>query len=445
MNKTDTITALATPTGYGGVGIIRLSGPESYAIALKLTHKKYLKPRYAHYTNIYDSKHEVLDQGITLYFKSPHSFTGEDVVELQMHGGPILLNMILDATLQAGARLAEAGEFSQRAFLNDKIDLVQAESIADLINSQSIQATKSAQRSLSGVFSNEITILQTQLIQLRMHVESAIDFPEEEIDFLADETIAFQFQQIQFTLNSLLEASQQGAILSNGINVVILGKPNAGKSSLLNALTQEDTAIVTNIPGTTRDILKERILIDGVPIHIIDTAGLRKTDNIVEEEGIKRAIQSSEKADHILYLIDANHPEETIMIPASIQHIPLSIVYNKCDLLTQPLQIPPHKNTHIQISAKHKKGLEKLKKHLLHSVGYHSQGENTIIARTRHVNALKDAAQHLQSAHIHLQHKTGELLAEELRLTQQCLSKITGEYSSDDLLGEIFSSFCIGK
>lgn len=446
--NSDTISAIATAPGKGGVGIIRISGKDAYAIAHKITQTP-LKARHAHFLPFKDANNETLDQGIALYFKAPHSYTGEDVVELQAHGGPVVLNLILQTTIEHGARLAKPGEFTERAYLNDKIDLAQAEAIADMIDASSEQAAKSAMRSLQGGFSQHIDTLVESLIQLRIHVEAAIDFPEEEIDFLADEHIKTQLLQVQHNVDSVLYNSKQGALLREGVEIVIAGKPNAGKSSLLNALAGKESAIVTDIEGTTRDTLREYIQINGIPVHIIDTAGLRVSNDVIETEGVRRALEAIKKADHILLVADINDtkdkkitelaPEFFTHIPS---HIPITYIYNKVDLTDH--NSDNHDN-HLYISAKHDIGINKLRDYLLKAIGYEQTTEGVFTARERHINALTKAQDHLEMAFSHLIHKDGELLAEELNLAQKQLSSITGEFSTDDLLGEIFSSFCIGK
>ncbi|WP_119344355.1 tRNA uridine-5-carboxymethylaminomethyl(34) synthesis GTPase MnmE [Facilibium subflavum] len=445
----DTIAAIATASGRGGVGIVRISGKGAYTIGQKITHSK-LKPRFAHFLPFFDQKNEILDQGIALYFKAPHSYTGEDIIELQAHGGPVILNMILQSVIDHGARMANPGEFTQRAYLNDKIDLAQAESIADLIDASSQQAAKCATRSLQGQFSNKIDQLVAQLIQLRVHVEAAIDFPEEEIDFLADNAIKTKLQSVTESLNLTLQASQQGALLREGVEIVIAGKPNAGKSSLLNALAGKESAIVTDIEGTTRDTLREYIQLNGIPVHIIDTAGLRESKDIIETEGVKRALQAIQKADHILLVADIKDTKDQDIMQLAPKffkdippHIPITYIYNKIDL--DPQNTHQNHDNHLYISAKKDIGINQLRNHLLKAIGYQQTSESLFTARKRHINALKTAQAHLDTAHQHLENKTGELLAEELNLAQKSLSSITGAFSADDLLGEIFSSFCIGK
>ena len=441
----DTIAAIATPPGNGGVGVIRISGPSASQIAQQLA-GKLPKPRYASLCRFQEFDGSIIDQGLMLYFPGPASFTGEDVLELQGHGGNVVLNMLLRRILALGARLAEPGEFSQRAFLNDKIDLAQAEAIADLITSGTEQAVRSAQQSMQGVFSNQIHELIDELIELRVFIEAAIDFVDEEIDFLGDGVVAARIQRLQSKLIVISQAAQQGRLLHDGMTVVLAGKPNAGKSSLLNALAGHDAAIVTDIAGTTRDVLRERIQIDGMPLHIIDTAGLRESDNVVEQEGIRRAQLEIEKADRVLLLLDATDAEdslESFNLPAQAK---ITRVYNKIDLLG----LEPHIQTSeqgaaIYLSAKSGEGLELLTTHLKQSVGFSETNDNVFVARARHIQALQQAAIAIDNASAQLQVAAHELVAEELRQAQQHLSSITGEFTSDDLLGEIFSSFCIGK
>ena len=445
----DTIAAIATPPGQGGVGIVRVSGPLSTVVAEKIF--GYCpNPRKADYGNFVDTDKNLIDQGLTLYFKAPHSFTGEDVVEFQAHGGPFVLDLLLQQILKLGVKPARAGEFTERAFLNNKIDLAQAESIADLIAADSEQAVRAAVRSMHGEFSKIIHQLVEKLVQLRIYVESALDFPEEEIDFLADDAIATQLQEIRETLSNVQQTARQGSLLKEGMTVVIAGKPNAGKSSLLNQLAGSETAIVTDIPGTTRDILKEHIQIDGLPLHIIDTAGLRETDDAVESEGVKRAMLAIESADRILNVIDVNdiNNKDIDDLLGDVKKLPtMTTIFNKIDNKRKsPAKIESENNTCIYLSAKTGEGLDLLRQHLKECMGYTQNSEGQFIARRRHLDAIKNTAAHLSKAHINLHElQAGELLAEELKFAQEELSLITGEFSSDDLLGRIFSDFCIGK
>ncbi len=447
--KNDTIAAIATPPGRGGVGIVRVSGPRVKQIAEAVL-LKCPAPRDARYLSFKDSNNTVMDQGIALLFQSPNSFTGEDVLELQGHGGPIVLDMLLSRVVELGARLAQPGEFSERAFLNDKLDLAQAEAIADLIDSSSVEAARSALRSLQGEFSQRIHVLVEAMIKLRIYVEAAIDFPEEEIDFLADSAITDQLTTIIDELNNILAQAQQGCLLREGMNVVIAGQPNAGKSSLLNKLAQRELAIVTDIAGTTRDTLRQEISIDGLPIHIIDTAGLRESTDTVEQIGIERAWTEIEQADRILLLIndgDGITAADQIIIDKLPHNIGVTVVRNKIDISNQPAGMNEGSlGKEIALSAKTGEGLELLTKHLKECVGYQAAGEGSFMARRRHVNALQRALQLVLHGQQELElHQAGELLAEDLRLAQEALNEITGEFSSDDLLGRIFSSFCIGK
>ena len=443
MNN-DTIAAIATPSGQGGVGIIRISGNKAPEIA-EIISGLCPAPRYVHYGMFTGANKTTIDSGLTLYFKKPFSFTGEDVVELHAHGGPVVLDILLKEILQYGVRPACAGEFTERAFLNDKIDLAQAEAIADLIAADSEQAARAAMRSLQGEFSAIIHQLVEELTQLRIYVESALDFPEEEIDFLADDAIANKLIVVKQKLSAVKKSAQQGRLLKEGMTVVIAGKPNAGKSSLLNQLAGQESAIVTEIPGTTRDILREHIQIDGLPLHIIDTAGLRDSDDIVEQEGVKRAKQMIEKADRILFVVDIKDNDKTVLetLPKSIG---ITTIVNKIDTENRSSEIIENQNTKIYLSAKTGDGIDLLKQHLKNCMGYQQKTEGQFIARRRHLDAIDKTEQHLKIADKNLhQLKAGELLAEELRLAQEELSSITGEFSSDDLLGRIFSDFCIGK
>jgi len=443
MNN-DTIAAIATPAGQGGVGIIRISGNKTPEIA-KMISGLCPAPRYAHYGKFTGANKTTIDSGLTLYFKKPFSFTGEDVVEFHAHGGPVVLDILLKEILQYDVRPARAGEFTERAFLNNKIDLTQAEAIADLIAADSEQAARAATRSMQGEFSAIIHQLVEELIQLRIYVESALDFPEEEIDFLADEAIAKKLETVIQKLSDVKKSARQGRLLKEGMTVVIAGKPNAGKSSLLNQLAGQESAIVTEIPGTTRDILREHIQIDGLPLHIIDTAGLRDSDDIVEQEGVKRAKQMIEKADRILFVVDIKGDDETVLA-ALPKHIGVTTIVNKIDTENRASEIIEDKNTKIYLSAKTGEGIDLLKQHLKSCMGYQQKTEGQFIARRRHLDAIDQAEQHLKIADKNLhQLKAGELLAEELRFAQEALSSITGEFSSDDLLGRIFSDFCIGK
>ncbi|NUW69117.1 tRNA uridine-5-carboxymethylaminomethyl(34) synthesis GTPase MnmE [Vibrio coralliilyticus] len=451
---TETIVAQATAPGRGGVGIIRVSGPLAAKVASEVTGKD-LRPRYAEYLSFTAQDGNQLDQGIALYFPNPNSFTGEDVLELQGHGGPVVMDMLIKRILQIpGIRTARPGEFSERAFLNDKLDLAQAEAIADLIDASSEQAAKSALKSLQGAFSNRIQTLVESLIHLRIYVEAAIDFPEEEIDFLADGKVSADLQTIIDNLTAVRKEATQGAIMREGMKVVIAGRPNAGKSSLLNALSGKESAIVTDIAGTTRDVLREHIHIDGMPLHIIDTAGLRDASDEVEKIGIERAWEEIEQADRVLFMVDgtttdATDPKE--IWPDFVDRLPnnigMTVIRNKVDQTDETLGIC-HVNdpTLIRLSARTGQGVESLRTHLKECMGFAGGHEGGFMARRRHLEALEKAAEHLDIGQQQLEgYMAGEILAEELRTAQKYLNEITGEFSSDDLLGRIFSSFCIGK
>ena len=448
MTSTDTIAAVATPPGRGGVGIIRISGPACVAIGQAVA-GQLPQPRHARLTAFLDRGGEVIDEGILLYFPGPHSFTGEDVLELQAHGGPVVMDLLLQRCLELGARLAEPGEFSRRAFLNDKLDLVQAEAIADLIDAESVAAVRLARRTLQGDFSRRVHELVESLIQLRLYVESAIDFPEEEIDFLSDGKVSTDLQAIVDGLDSLTKNAHTGRLLRDGITLVIAGRPNAGKSSLLNALAGYESAIVTEIPGTTRDLLRERITLDGLPLHVIDTAGLRESVDPVEIEGIRRARAEIERADRILWVFDdQSDPAHLDLDRAKLpQAVPLTLVRNKIDLSGHsPEILETEEGTEVSIAAREGTGLKLLIDHLKACVGYDSATEGEFIARRRHIDALQRAQDHLsEGSEMLAQRQAGELLAEDLRQAQKALSEITGEFSADDLLGRIFSTFCIGK
>lgn len=443
MTASDTIVAIATAPGRGGIGIVRISGPDLSPYLIGLTGKT-LQPRHARHVPFLGADGETLDDGIALYFPAPRSFTGEHVLELQGHGGPQVLQLVMERCLQLGARLAQPGEFSRRAFLNGKLDLAQAEAIADLIDAGSREAARSALRTLDGEFSRKINILRDGLIHLRMLVEATLDFPEEDIDFLERADAWGKLAALQASLSAVMAQARQGVLLREGLNVVLIGQPNVGKSSLMNQLAGYDAAIVTEYAGTTRDTLREAIQIEGVPIHLIDTAGLRETEDPVERLGIARTWAVLDKADIAVLLIDAAHgitaQEATILerLPA----IPLLTVHNKIDLAGEAPRAKPD-GKEIWLSAKSGAGIELLRRRLLEIAGWRSGGEGVFIARARHLDALRRAGDSLEKAR-----GTGlqlEFFAEELRLAQAALSEITGEFSSDDLLGAIFSQFCIGK
>jgi tRNA modification GTPase len=482
----DPIVAIATPPGRGAVGIVRVSGKAIAPLIRRLCGRD-LKPREATYLPFLDASGEAIDHGLALYFPAPHSFTGEDVLELQAHGGPVVMQLLMARCLEAGAeiddttqqprltglRVAQPGEFTQRAFLNDKMDLAQAEAVADLIDASTSAAARGATRSLSGEFSKEIHTLRDALIHLRMLVEATLDFPEEDIDFLQKADAAGQLSRLQMTLARVMQRTSQGALLREGIKVVIAGQPNAGKSSLLNALAGAELAIVTPIAGTTRDKVQQTIQIDGVPLHIIDTAGLRDSVDEVEKIGIERAWTEIENADAVLFLHDlvrwhdAKNPQSATQYradDASIasaitkllpKRVPVIQIWNKVDaVLATELAADPSdseaEGVHIRnitISAKNGEGLNQLRQTLLQVAGWQPAAEGVYIARERHVQALRQVSAHLQQADAQLKAPNAalDLLAEELRLAQNDLSAITGEFTSDDLLGVIFSSFCIGK
>lgn len=450
----ETIVAQATAPGRGGIGILRVSGPLASQVAEAVL-GKCPKPRMADYLPFKDSDGTVLDQGIALYFKGPHSFTGEDVLELQGHGGQVVLDLLLKRILSVdGIRLARPGEFSEQAFLNDKLDLAQAEAIADLIDATSEQAARSALKSLQGEFSNKINALVDSVIYLRTYVEAAIDFPDEEIDFLADGKIEANLRGIIEQLDGVRREAKQGSILREGMKVVIAGRPNAGKSSLLNALAGRDAAIVTDIAGTTRDVLREHIHLDGMPLHIIDTAGLREATDEVERIGISRAWHEIEQADRIILMLDSSDPDSQdseslrreflAKLPSAI---PLTVVRNKIDLSGESVGLTEADGVAvIRLSAQTLQGVDLLREHLKQAMGFQTGMEGGFLARRRHLEALQKAAEHLQIGLLQLtEFHAGELLAEELRLVQSALSEITGQFTADDLLGNIFSSFCIGK
>lgn len=454
MMITDTIAAIATATGRGGVGIVRVSGAKARLVAESLLSIN-IQPRHAHYCDFKNHNGDVLDQGIALFFPGPNSFTGEDVLELQGHGGPVILDLLLREITQLGIRLARPGEFSERAFLNDKLDLAQAEAIADLIDATTEQAARNALHSLQGAFSKRIHELVEALIHLRIYVEASIDFPEEEIDFLSDGKVAGDLDSIIKRLDKVFKEARQGALVRDGMRVVIAGRPNAGKSSLLNALSGRESAIVTSIEGTTRDVLREHIHIDGMPLHIIDTAGLRESPDEVEQIGIQRAWQEIQQADRVLLLVDSRQSQLTDpheIWPDFVERLQdpdkITLVRNKIDLSNEAAGLfqSSSNNIYIGISAATGAGIDDLKHHLKTIMGFSDSGESGFTARRRHLDALERAQSFLHSGKAQLQgYAAGELLAEDLRQAQNALSEITGEFTPDDLLGRIFSSFCIGK
>jgi tRNA modification GTPase len=451
MSDKDTIVAQATPSGRGGVGVIRISGAKVTEIARAML-GALPKPRQAMYATFRDAEQQALDVGIALYFPHPHSFTGEDVLELQGHGGPVIMQSLLSRVIQLGARLARPGEFSERAFLNHKLDLAQAEAVADLIDSASQQAARCALRSLQGEFSTRIHQIVEQLIQLRTFIEAAIDFPEEEVDFLADSQVGEQLNAIIEQVRQTLAQAQQGSLLREGLHIVLAGQPNVGKSTLLNQLAGYEAAIVTDIPGTTRDIMREHMVINGIPVHFFDTAGLRQSEDIIEQEGIKRAFAAMAQADAVLLVIDGEQwfaePDMRQQVAQLLTKLPeakrVALILNKMDLTSQPCGIRQELNLPcIALSAKTGEGIEHLHQFIVQSAGANMPPESLFMARKRHLQALEQAMTHLRQGQQQL--ANGELLAEECRLAQQALAQITGEFTADDLLGKIFSTFCIGK
>lgn len=449
IQSADTIAAVATPLGRGGVGIVRISGSRVQDIAKQIL-GAVPAPRVAKYQSFCNADESVIDTGLALFFPAPHSFTGEDVLELQGHGGVVVMDLLLGRVVALGARLARPGEFSERAFLNGKMDLAQAEAVADLIDSSTEQATRAAVRSLQGEFSARINALVDELIQLRMFVESAIDFPEEEIDFLSDAAVGTRLDGLIRQVDAVLASAQQGRLLRDGMTVVIAGKPNAGKSSLLNRLVARDAAIVTDVPGTTRDVLREYIHIDGMPLHIIDTAGLRESVDQVEREGIRRAWDEISRADRILLVVDdqegVGDAERTILVRMESKPR-CTLVRNKIDLTGRtPGLHEGELGCEVALSARTGEGLDVLRTHLKACMGFHTTAEGIFLARRRHLDALERARVLLVQGRTQLDdHRAGELLAEDLRHAQTALAEITGEFTTEDLLDRIFSSFCIGK
>jgi tRNA modification GTPase len=450
MSHTDTIVAAATPPGRGGVGVVRVSGPKVPEIAATLA-GELPQARHATLTRFLDKTGEPIDVGLTLFFPGPHSYTGEHVVELQGHGGPVVVERLVERVVELGARRARPGEFTERAFHHDKIDLTQAEAVADLIDAGSREAARAAMRSLQGEFSSMVQGLTDALIDLRTYVEAAIDFPEEEVDFLGDHELRERLAIVRGHFDAVAAAAGQGRLLRDGITVVLAGRPNSGKSSLLNRLAGYDAAIVTPVPGTTRDVLRERIDIDGLPLHVLDTAGLRDSDDVVEAEGVRRAHAEISRADRVLFVIDSGDDpearafaEQRSRLP---QEIPVTLVFNKIDLgaglpVSDTISGPPR----VHVSARTGHGLDLLRAHLKDSVSFQHASNGTISARRRHLEALARARACVENAAAQLeQRRAGELVAEELRQGQQALDEITGVFTADDLLGRIFGSFCIGK
>ena len=449
MSARDTIAAQATPSGKGGIGVIRVSGTHVKTISEGIIGSLPIA-RIAKFTEFTDGDQVAIDQGLALYFPAPNSFTGEDVLELQGHGGPVVMNLLLTRVIELGARLARPGEFSERAFLNNKMDLSQAEAVADLIESASTQAARSAMRSLSGEFAKRVNDITESLIASRVYIEAAMDFPEEEIDFLKESRIVEDLECLQGKLSDLLRQAGQGALLREGVNLVFAGRPNAGKSSLMNRLTGKETSIVTDIAGTTRDVIDEHVHMDGIPVRLVDTAGLRDSEDILEKEGVRRAVNEITDADYILVVVDlfahrndlASHVGELMAsLPDEIKKLVVLSKSDLCDPMEDNLAIE-----HITVSAKTGEGINLLKQRLKSGIGYDPGSEGTFMARTRHLHALQQTILSLESGLSGFKvNKAGELLAEELRYCQRSLGEITGEFTSDDLLGKIFSSFCVGK
>ena len=442
----DVIAAIATAPGRGGIGVVRISGPDLAALATLFGNRE-ADARVARFVRFKDANGGLIDEGLVLYFPAPHSFTGEDVIELQGHGGPVVMQLLLARCLELGARLAEPGEFTRRAFLNGKLDLAQAESVADLIEASTAAAARSAVRSLTGGFSKEVQGLCERLIDLRMLVEATLDFPDEDVDFLIEARAFERIELVAAELRGILDRARQGSLLRNGLHVVLVGQPNVGKSSLLNRLAGIDRAIVTDIAGTTRDALRETIQIEGIPLHIIDTAGLRETSDEVEKIGIARTWQEIERADVVVRLVDVRaglteaDADIDARLPAGVERI---TVFNKVDLLErQPERMEGDRGVSLYLSAKAGQGVDLLRVELLRVAGWHRHGEDVILARERHLVALREALARVDAA-LENRHAL-ELIAEELRLAQDAVNEITGEFTPDDLLGVIFSRFCIGK
>ncbi|HEX3896146.1 MAG TPA: tRNA uridine-5-carboxymethylaminomethyl(34) synthesis GTPase MnmE [Rudaea sp.] len=443
----DTIAAIATPQGAGGIGVVRVSGPNARAIAIALTGKK-PKPRIFHFSTFRGDAEETIDRGLSLFFKAPRSFTGEDILELHAHGSPVVLDMLLSRVCTLGARHARPGEFSERAFLNGKIDLPQAEAIADLIAAGSEAAARAAIRSLEGEFSKRVVAIFDQLVRLRAWLEAALDFPEEEIDFLSAPQLSEELSSLRTVTRDLLAAAQRGVVLRNGLHVVIVGRPNAGKSSLLNALAQSERAIVTAIPGTTRDVLREEVKLGSAAITLVDTAGLRDAGDDVEREGIRRARAELAQADVVLLVTDSTSIEaDRILLRDVAASVARLIVCNKIDLDDEQARIERGgaSESRVYLSARSGDGIHLLRNELARLAGDTESNEGAFTARVRHVRALQIVSEQLQRADEHLKSRIGELAAEELRGAQQTLGEVTGEFHSDDLLGAIFSTFCIGK
>ncbi|MFQ5635582.1 MAG: tRNA uridine-5-carboxymethylaminomethyl(34) synthesis GTPase MnmE [Gammaproteobacteria bacterium] len=442
----ETIVARATPSGRGGIAVVRVSGSDAARIARELC-GMLPEPRIATFTRFSDSRGRAIDSGLALFFPGPASFTGEDVLELQGHGGPVVCEMLVERVLDLGARLARPGEFARRAFMNDKLDLSQAEAIADLIDSGSRAAARAAARSLEGAFSAAILELNTKVTELRVFVEAAIDFPDEDIDFLGDAELHARLDDVGAGFDRLDKTVRNGRLLRDGIHVVLAGRPNAGKSSLLNALSGYDAAIVTDVPGTTRDLVREHIDIDGLPVHIVDTAGLRDTGAAIEREGVRRAMEQLSTADHALVVVDAHAGHDSACVRGELPDgLSYTVVRNKIDLTGETPGISANEQNVLAVSALTGAGMDDLRAHIKRCVGFEADGEDMITARQRHVDRLRAAREHFESGRARLvEDRAGELMADELRQVQNALAEIVGEFSSDDLLGEIFAGFCIGK
>ena len=444
--KVETICAIASAIGQSGIGIIRVSGPLARSIAKQILHTD-IKPRYAYYGGFYGNDNSIIDKGVAILFSAPNSFTGEDVIEFHGHGGSSVLRKLLETIIESNARLAEPGEFTKRAFLNGKMDLIQAEAVQDLIQSNSEESALSAVRSLTGEFSAKINKILSELVSLRVFVEATIDFSDEEIDFIESHDVSNKLHNLKQKLLDIHKTATQGAILRDGIHVAIAGKPNAGKSSLLNMLTKQSSAIVTDIAGTTRDVLKETIHLDGMPVHIIDTAGLHNSDDLIEQEGIRRAHNEINNADVILLVYDSSDSELDLdILPDSVKNKPKIIVRNKIDLVDQHSSMKSiGNNLEVSISAKNGDGIDSVRAALAEFAGHNSSIEGVFVARKRHLDAIDETLEFINNGISQLNAGSSELVAEDLRLAGSKLGQITGEFSSDDLLGEIFSSFCIGK
>jgi len=444
--KVETICAIASAIGQSGIGIIRVSGPLARSIAKQILHTD-IKPRYAYYGAFYGNDNSIIDKGVAILFSAPNSFTGEDVVEFHGHGGSSVLRKLLETIIESNVRLAEPGEFTKRAFLNGKMDLIQAEAVQDLIQSNSEESALSAVRSLTGEFSAKINKILSELVSLRVFVEATIDFSDEEIDFLESHEVSNKLDSLKKSLIDILNTATQGAILRDGIHVAIAGKPNAGKSSLLNTLTKQSSAIVTHIAGTTRDVLKETIYVEGMPVHIIDTAGLHNSDDVIEQEGIRRAHKEINNADLVLLVYDSRDSElDLTILPDSVKDKPKIVIKNKIDLVDLKPRIHKVDNLmEIAISAKNGEGIDLVRGALSEFAGLNSSIEGVFLARKRHINAIEETLVFISNAIEQLEQGSSELVAEDLRQAGLQLSQVTGEFSSDDLLGEIFTSFCIGK